>query len=205
MTIQTFLNAPRRWLRSLYAWTIHWSDTPNSLIALFLISCVESSVFPIPPDVLLIAIVVAAPCRWLKAAIVCTGGSTLGAMIGYGIGLGFMTTIGQPIIDFYGAQHHWNRVVEMYTGPSGVWFLAAAAFTPIPFKVVTIAAGATEMNFWLFSFVSFVGRGGRFFMVAGILKLFGAKARTFLERHFDLAALILLILLIGGFVVLKFL
>ncbi len=203
MTIPTWLDAPRRWLRSLYDWTMRWSESPQSLVALFLIAVAESSVFPIPPDVLLIAIVAAAPYRWLLASALCTTGSTLGAAAGYGIGLGFMATVGQPIIDFYGAHHHWSRVVEMYTGQWGIWFLAAAAFSPIPFKVATIAAGATGMQFWLFLFVSLVGRGGRFLLVAGILRLFGAPVKHLLERHFDLAALAFLVLLIGGFAVLR--
>ncbi len=205
MTIRAWLEAPRRWLRSLYDWTMHWSETPQSLAALFLIAVVESSVFPIPPDVLLIAIVAAAPHRWLAAAGLCTLGSTLGAVLGYGIGLSFMTTIGQPIVDFYSAQHHWERVVDMYTGPWGVWFLAAAAFSPIPFKVATIAAGATGMGFWLFLLVSMIGRGGRFLAVAIILRIFGAPVRHILERHFDLAALVFLVLLIGGFAILRLL
>lgn len=197
------LDTPRRWLRQLYDWTLHWSETPQALSALFLIAFVESSVFPIPPDVLLIAIIAARPRTWLVAATLCTAGSVAGSLVGYGIGAVFMATLGQPIVDFYGAQAHWDEVVRLYRGEWGVWFLAAAAFTPIPYKIATIAAGATEMPLLPFVLVSMLGRAGRFFLVAAILGFFGAPVRRTLEKHFDLAALIFLVLLVGGFVALR--
>ena len=199
------LNAPRRWLRRLYDWTMHWADTPQGLAALFLIAFAESSFFPIPPDALLIAIVAAAPTKWLRAAALCTLGSVTGAFLGYAIGYGFMATAGQPIVDFYHAQHHWDKVVELYNGPWGIWFLAGAAFTPIPYKVATIAAGATQMPFVPFLLVSALGRGARFFLVAALLRIFGAPVRRTLEKHFDLAAILFLVLLLGGFLVIKLL
>lgn len=197
------LNAPRRWARALYDWTVRWADTRQCLLALFLIAFAESSVFPIPPDVLLIAIVGARPDRWLAAGMACTAGSVLGAALGYAIGNGFMVTVGQPIVEFYGAERHWATVVEMYTGAWGAWFLAAAAFTPIPFKVATIAAGATGMAFWPFLGISAVGRASRFLLVAVLLRLFGAPIRRTLERHFDAFALLFFVLLVGGFLVLR--
>lgn len=197
------INAPRRWLRGLYDWTMHWAETPQSLVALFLIAFVESSFFPIPPDVLLIAIVAAAPHVWLRAAALCTAGSVAGALLGYAIGYGLMATVGQGIVDFYNAQKYWDRVVELYNGRWGVWFLAAAAFTPIPYKVATIAAGATHMAVVPFVLVSAIGRAGRFFLVAAILRVFGPPVRRTLEKHFDLAALLFMILLVGGFLVLR--
>ena len=204
-TALAVLNAPRRWLRGLYDWTMHWADTPQSLAALLLIAFAESSFFPVPPDVLLIAIVAAAPSKWLRAASLCTAGSVLGALLGYAIGHGLMATVGQAIVDFYHAQRHWNRVVELYNGTWGIWFLAGAAFTPIPYKVATIAAGATEMPLLPFVLVSLLGRGARFFVVAAILRVFGAPVRRTLERNFDLAALLFLLLLVGGFAVVKLL
>jgi membrane protein YqaA with SNARE-associated domain len=197
------LNAPRRWARDLYDWTIRWADSPQSLVALFLIAFAESSVFPIPPDVLLIAIVAANPLRWLQAAVSCSLGSVAGAALGYVIGSAFMATLGQAIVDFYGAQAHWDEVVRLYTGPWGIWFLAGAAFTPIPFKVATIAAGATGMPFWPFLGISFLGRAGRFFLVAIGLRLFGPPVRRVLEKHFDLFALLFFVLLVGGFLIIR--
>jgi membrane protein YqaA with SNARE-associated domain len=197
------LDAPRRWLRQLYDWTMQWAESPQSLWALFLIAVAESSVFPIPPDVLLIAIVAANTRRWLTAAAICTVGSVAGALIGYAIGAAFMATLGQMIIDFYQAQAHWDRVVALYNGRWGVWFLAAAAFTPIPYKVATIAAGATGMAIVPFVVVSLIGRSGRFFLVAAVLRIFGAQVRRVLEQNFDLAAALFMALLIGGFAVLR--
>ena len=198
------LAAPRRWIRSLYDWTMRWADTPQSMLALFLIAIAESSVFPIPPDVLLIAMVAANPHHWLRAAALCTTGSVIGAVIGYYIGTAFMATVGQAIVDFYQAQDAWNTVVGLYRGTWGIWFLAAAAFTPIPYKVATIAAGATGMPFGPFILVSVIGRGARFFIVSAILRVFGPTVRALIEKHFDLAALLFLVLLLGGFLVLRY-
>jgi len=204
-TALAVINAPRRMLRRLYDWTMHWADTPHALVALFLIAFAESSFFPVPPDVLLIAVVAAAPRKWLRAAILCTLGSIAGALLGYAIGYAFMATAGQAIVDFYHAQRNWDRVVELYNGEWGMWFLAGAAFTPIPYKVATIAAGATHMPVLPFVLISSLGRAGRFFIVAAILRVFGAPVRRTLEKNFDLAAFIFLALLLGGFVVIKLL
>ena len=202
--LRSTIDAPRRFLRRIYDWTIHWAHTPQALVALFLIALAESSFFPIPPDVLLIAIVASRPAVWLRAATTCAAGSLIGAAFGYLIGSGLMVTIGEPIIAFYGAQHHWDRFVDL-AGVWGIWFLAAAAFTPIPFKVATIASGAIAMPFAPFLAVSLIGRAGRFFLVAGTLRLFGATIRRWLEDNFDMASLVFFVLLIGGFLLLRFL
>ena len=115
-----------------------------------------------------------------------------------------MTSVGDPIIAFYQAEAAWGRFVEL-ANTWGIWFLAAAAFTPIPFKVATIASGATGLAFVPFLVVSLVGRAARFFLVAVLLWLFGPTIRRTIEQHFDLAALLFLILLVGGFAVLKLL
>lgn len=205
MGLASALAAPRRWVRSLYDWTMRWADTPWSLTALTLIAIAESSFFPIPPDVLLIAIVAANTRRWLTAALLCTVGSVLGAVFGYYIGAALMSTVGQRVIDFYQAQEYWDTVVSFYTGTWGVWFLAGAAFTPIPYKVATIAAGATGVSFVPFVLISFIGRGARFFLVAALLRLFGPPIRHFIEKHFDALAVLFLVLLIGGFLVIRML
>jgi membrane protein YqaA with SNARE-associated domain len=194
----------RAWVRGLYDWTMKWAETPHALTALFLIALAESSVFPIPPDVLLLAIVAANTQRWLVAAVLCSAGSVIGAMIGYAIGAAAMQTVGQPIIDFYHAQDAWNTVDGWYS-EWGVLFLLVAAFTPVPFKVATIAAGATGMAFWPFVVVSLVGRAARFFLVAIILRVFGAPVRTLIEKHFDAFALAFLALFIAGFAAIKLL
>ena len=202
--VLSIFETPRRLLRQLYDWMVRWADSPQSLAALFLIALAESSFFPIPPDALLIAIVAARPARWLQAATICSAGSLVGAGIGYGIGSALMVTVGDAIITFYGAQHHWDQFLGL-ADVWGTWFLAAAAFTPIPFKVATIASGAIEMPFVPFLFVSLVGRAARFFLVAAVLKVFGDRVRRFLEDHFDAMSLLFFVLLIGGFVVLRYL
>ena len=187
--------------RQLYDWTLRWADAPQALAALALVALAEASFFPIPPDFLLIAIVAASPPVWLRAAAACAAGSVAGAAIGYGIGATLMTAVGVPIIAFYNAQHHWDRFVAL-ADQWGVWFLAAAAFTPIPFKVATIAAGATAMPLAPFLATSLLGRAARFFLVAGLLRVFGAPIRRTIENHFDLATIIALAALIAGFLVL---
>ena len=204
MSLARTLDAPRRYLRRVYDWTIHWAETPQSLAALFLIALIESSIFPIPPDVLLIAIVVARPAVWLTAAGICAGGSLVGAAAGYAIGASFMGTVGDAIIEFYGAEAAWDQFVDL-ADIWGPWFLAAAAFTPIPFKVATIASGAIGMPFVPFLIVSLIGRAGRFLLVAGALRLFGAPIRRTLEANFDLAAVAFFVLLVGGFLVVRLL
>lgn len=199
------LGAPRRWIRQLYDWTIAWSERPSASVALFLIAFAESSVFPIPPDVLLVAMVVGTPLLWLRSAALCTAGSALGGLLGYAIGHFLMETVGARIVAFYHAEQHWQRVVEAYQGEFGIWFLAVAAFTPIPYKVATIAAGATEMPLLPFVLTSVIGRGARFFLVASLLRAFGAPVRRFIERYFDWLALAFAVLLVGGFFAVKLL
>jgi len=194
----------RGWVRGLYDWTMRWADSPQSLTALFLIAIVESSVFPIPPDVLLIAIVAANTQRWLSAALLCSAGSVIGAAVGYMIGAAAFAAVGQPILDVYHAQDAWARVVAFYD-TWGVWFLLVAAFTPVPFKVATIAAGATGMAFWPFLIVSMIGRSARFFLVAAILRIYGAPVRAMIEKHFDAFALAFVVLLVAGFMVIRLL
>ncbi|GBC78655.1 hypothetical protein HRbin08_02151 [bacterium HR08] len=191
----------RAGLRRLYDWTLRLAETPQAVLALFAIAFVESSFFPIPPDALLIAMVVATPRRFARYAAVCTLGSVLGGMFGYLIGYAFMETLGWRIIDFYNARALWGAFQAKYQA-YGLIFLAIAAFTPIPYKVATIASGATQIDFLAFSFVSALGRGARFFLVAGLLRLFGEPIRAFIERYFDALSLLFVLLLIVGFLTL---
>jgi membrane protein YqaA with SNARE-associated domain len=196
--------ATRNPLRKLYYWTLHWAATPYALPALAILSFAESSFFPVPPDVLLIALCFSTPARWFKLALWCTLASVAGGMLGYVIGWGLWETVGQPIVHMY----HGEAVVETVR----VWYenygfigVIVAAVTPIPYKVFTIASGM--MNFDLVQFVlaSTIGRGLRFFLVAGLIRLFGAKIKPFMERHFELAASLLVVLAILGFVAIKYL
>jgi membrane protein YqaA with SNARE-associated domain len=188
-------------MRRLYDWTLHWAQTPQAVLALFLVAFTESSFFPIPPDALLIAMVVARPRRFLRYATVCTIGSALGGVFGYLIGYAFMETLGWRIIDLYNARALWGDVQAKYQA-YGALFLAVAAFTPIPYKVATIASGATHLDLLTFVVISSLGRGARFFLVAALLRLFGEPIRAFIEKYFDLLSLLFVLLLVAGFLAL---
>lgn len=192
------------WMSKAKNWMESFSDKPYALVALFILSFAESSFFPIPPDVLLIAIAVSAPKKALKSALWCSLGSVLGGVFGYFIGYALMESVGYSIVDFYNAHETWDKVVKMYQGEVGMWFLAGAAFTPIPYKISTIAAGATHMNLLVFIIISSIGRSARFFLVGGLFYIFGAPIKTFIDKYFDKLSIAFLLLLIGGFLVLKF-
>lgn len=193
-----------RLIRKMYNWVEGFSTKPGALWALFIIAFMESSFFPIPPDVLLIALAVAMPTKSMRFAAVCTAGSVLGGMFGYFIGYELMDLVGRPIIEFYNAQAYWLKVEEAYRGPVGVWFLVAAAFTPIPYKVATIAAGATLMPLLPFFLASALGRAARFFLVAGLIWKFGPSIKTFIEKYFDKLSIAFVVLLVLGFVAVKY-
>jgi len=182
---------------------MQWAHSPHSQAALFLLAFAESSFFPVPPDALLIALVLGAPRRWLLLAGVCTAGSVLGGVAGYGIGRFLMDTVGMRVIEFYHAQEYYARVMSWYR-QYDFWIVFTAAFTPIPYKVFTIASGAFHMNVAGFTAVSIAGRGARFLLVAGLLRLFGEPVRRFIDRYFDWLALAFVILLAGGFALLRY-
>lgn len=164
----------------------------------------ESSFFPIPPDVLLIALCVGAPTKSFRFALVCTVGSVLGGMAGYGIGYWGYEAIGKPIVDAYHGQDVMLKIKAWYD-EYGFWGNLAAAVTPIPYKVFTIASGVFQFDFLQFTFASVIGRGLRFFVVAGLIYWVGPRMKVFIEKYFDLLAIAGMILLIGGFVLLKYL
>jgi len=201
------ISKPRSWWRAphrrLYDWVLSWAETPYGAAALFVLAFAESSFFPVPPDVLLIALVLGASRRWLRLALICTAGSVVGGLVGYWIGAALMDTVGMAIVRIYQAEAQYERVQHLYL-TYDVWIVFVAAFTPIPFKVFTIASGAMDMTLWSFTLVSLVGRGARFFLVAGLLRIFGQPVRRFIDKYFDLLALLFVVLLIGGFAVLKY-
>jgi membrane protein YqaA with SNARE-associated domain len=191
-------------LRKLYFWTIHWADTKYAIPALAFLSFIESSFFPIPPDVLLMAICFSAPKKWFTAAFWCTIASVAGAVLGWYIGWGLWEVIGQPIVKFYHGEAVMLHVKQLYD-TYGFWGVLVAAITPIPFKVFTIASGVFQFNLPLMIFASIIGRGFRFFLVAGLIRLLGVRVRTFIETRLELMLILGTILGIGGFVALKFL
>ena len=196
------LSAPIKWLKGLYAWTIHWSNAPHALTALFCIAFIESSFFPIPPDVLLITIVVSNNKKWLKAAAICTIGSVCGAVLGYFIGWGLFETVGRMIIETYHMQSAVEYVGRKFT-ENAFLTVFTAAFTPIPYKAITISAGIFKIPILTLVIASIIGRAGRFFMVAGALRIFGKKISDSIEKYFDIFSIVFILLIIGGVEALK--
>ncbi|MBR9980129.1 MAG: DedA family protein [Desulfatitalea sp.] len=190
-------------LRRLYDWVLHWAETPYSTWALFLLAMAESSFFPIPPDVLLIALAVAKPRKALTYAWVCSLGSLIGGCLGYLIGYTFMTGLGERIVAWYGFTEQVAYIGSLYQ-QYDAWAVAIAGFTPIPYKVFTIAAGMFKIDFAVFVLASLVSRSARFFLVAGLIRIFGAPIRAFIDRYFDILAIAFVVLLVLGFVVINY-
>ena len=186
-------------LRELAAWVIAWAESPYGPLALGILSFAESSIFPIPPDTLLIALGLAAPQFALGLALVATIGSVLGGIAGYAIG----KHGGRPVLLRLFGEKKVTTVQALYHRYD-VWAVFLAAFTPIPFKVFTIGAGVFHLDLKRFIIASVLGRGARFFLVGGALALFGAEVQYFLTHYLELAVIALSVLLIGGFVALRF-
>ena len=189
-------------IRRLYDWVLHWAETPYGIPALFLLAFAESSFFPIPPDVLLIALAIGLPGKAFRFAAVCTLGSVIGGMLGYRIGMTFFDLIGYKILAFYGFLDKFALVKEMYFRYD-VWLVGIAGFTPIPYKVFTIAAGTFGMNFPVFIVVSALSRGARFFIVSALIWKFGKNIKDFIDRYFNLLLVVFFVLLILGFMVVR--
>jgi len=191
-----------RTLRALYKWVLHWADTPYGPSALFLLAFAESSFFPIPPDVLLIVLAISIPLRAFRYAAICSVGSVAGGVFGYFIGAKLMEAVGRPILEFYNVTEKYNELQAIYQA-HGAWAVGIAAFTPIPYKAFTISAGAFAISLPVFVAASVVGRSARFFLVAALIYKFGEPVREFIERYFDLLALLFAALLVGGFILVK--
>ena len=192
-------------VRGLYDWVLSWAETPYGTIALFLLAFAESSFFPVPPDVLLIALCIGHRERAWWFAAVCTLGSVLGGAAGYAIGWGLWGAVDWVFFDYVpGFTEEVFEKVRQHYADYDFWIVFVAAFPPIPYKVITIAAGVFTINFLMFLIASAVGRAARFFLVAGLLYIFGAPIQKFIDRWFNLLVVAFTILLIGGFVVLKY-
>jgi len=196
--------ATRNPIRKLYFWTLHWAATPYAVPALFALSFAESSFFPVPPDVLLMAMTFSTPRRWARYAFWCSVASVLGGMLGYFIGWALWDTVGKPIVEFYRGEAVMAQVQGWYS-QYGFWGVLVAAITPIPYKVFTIASGWFHFDFWLFLLASALGRPFRFFLVAGLIGRYGAQVRPFLEEKLEWALLALTAAGVLGFVAIKWL
>ncbi|NOZ32044.1 MAG: DedA family protein [Alphaproteobacteria bacterium] len=189
-------------LRRLYDWAMGLAAGRHAPAALGAVSFAESSLFPIPPDVMLIPMVLANRKAWWRLALLCTVASVLGALVGYGIGALLFETLGRPILAFYGAEHSFERIVGWYAQWGWLGVLAGA-ITPLPYKVLTIFSGSVGFSIPLFIAVSIVGRALRFFLVAGLIYWIGEPIREFIEKRLGLMFALFIVLLVGGFVLLR--
>jgi len=189
--------------RRLFDWVMHWAETPYGTWALFLLAFSESSFFPIPPDLLLIALCISKPRRSFYYALITSLASITGGMLGYAIGHFGYETLGRPIVELYSAQNSWDKVKVLFE-TYDAWAIGIAGFTPIPYKIFTIASGAFKINFWVFIAASIIGRSARFFLVGGLIRAFGPKIKEYLDKYFNLLSILFVILLVLGFVVVKF-
>ena len=211
-------------IRRLYDWVLHWADTPYGLPALFCISFAESSFFPVPPDILLIPLVLGSLKQWRKFALWCTIASVAGGMMGYGIGMFAWETMGKWIVEniahvqliqvdgrldiklpgymitTFGQGLGGEYLFEVYDRWNG-WIVFIFGLTPLPYKLVTITAGVAKVNLGIFIMASIAARALRFFVVAWILSRWGKPAKVFINRYFNLLAIVFVLLLIGGFLI----
>ena len=190
--------------RSLLDWVWRMAETEGAMKVLFVVSLTESIFFPIPPDFLLIPMALAQQKKAFRLATVCLVASVIGGIIGYLIGAFFMDSIGMSIVRFYGLTEQYATVQGWYE-TYNAWVVAVAGLTPIPYKLCTLSAGAFHVNFEVFLIASIASRGLRFFMVAGLIYLFGHKIRHFLEKRLDLLFIGGMILVVVGFVAVHYL
>jgi membrane protein YqaA with SNARE-associated domain len=189
-------------LRRLYDWVMRWAQSPYATPALFVLAVAESSFFPVPPDVLLMALAISLPRRALYYAGICTVGSVVGGLLGYLIGLEFYELLGRRIIEFYGVTEEFNYVRGKYRD-NAFAAIAIAGFTPIPYKVFTIAAGVFHIPLGTLVSASLLSRAGRFFLVGGLIRIFGPGIRSFIDRYVNILTLVFCVLLVAGFLVVK--
>lgn len=202
LSVLDHLKRPREFLRALYRWMVGWADSPFAERALGLIAFVESSVFPIPPDPLLIAMSTSAPKRHIRFAFICTLASVLGGLFGYGIGAVLFESIGRWVVDTYGLHSQFSALEARYAA-NAFFTVFIAAFTPVPYKLITIAAGVFSVNIPVFIVASLIGRGARFFIVAELASRLGRRYKDAIERSVDILSLAFVTLIILGFLILR--
>ena len=190
-------------LKSTYDWVMGLAARKDAIWVLAAIAFIESSVFPIPPDVLLIPMVLAARDSAWRYAAICTIASVLGGMLGYAIGLFLFESAGLPLLEFYGYAAKFEEFRGRYN-EWGAWIVFIAGLTPFPYKVITIASGVTELDLAIFTVASVLARGLRFFLVAALLWWLGPPVREFIEKRLGLVTIVFCVLLLGGFVIAKY-
>lgn len=201
------------WIKKLYTWVLSWADNKYALTALFILAFIESIFFPIPPDILLIAMAMGAVAKSFRFALICTLGSVSGAVLGYYIGnLAWINSNGEftGLANLFfnnipGFTHELYNNIKILFDEWDFWIIFTAGFTPIPYKVFTITSGAFDMNFVMFIIASVISRGARFFLVAYLIWKFGPSIKNFIDKYFNWVAMGFTVLLIGGFVLIKYL
>ncbi len=191
-------------LRGLYDWTMGMAERRGAKWALFAVAFAESSFFPIPPDVLMIPMILARRKSAFSVALIALLASVMGALLGYYIGAALFEVVGQPILSLYGKEAAFDAFSTRYN-EMGVWAVLIAGVTPFPFKVITIASGVTGMSLVSFVLSAIVARSLRFFVVAGLLYAFGEPIRAFIDRWLGPLFVLFCVLLIGGFAMVKYL
>lgn len=191
-----------QFVRKIYDSVFHLSKENGAIYWLFAVAFIESSFFPIPPDVMLIPMILAAPKKAWSIAGVATVGSVIGAYLGYAIGFYFFQLIAEPLLNFYGYLEKFNSFKDLYN-QYGAWIVFGAGITPFPYKIITIASGVVHMNLIVFTIASIIARGMRFFLVAWLLKKYGETMREFIEKNLGWLSVLFLLLLIGGFAAIK--
>lgn len=192
-----------KFVRKIYDAVFHLSKDNGAMYWLFAVAFIESSFFPIPPDVMLIPMILAAPDKAWKIAGVATVGSVIGAYFGYAIGFYFFQLIAEPLLGFYEYLDKFNSFKNLYN-QYGAWIVFGAGITPFPYKIITIASGVVHTNLLVFTVASIIARGMRFFLVAWLLKKYGEAMREFIEKNLGWLSVVFLLLLIGGFAAVKF-
>ncbi|MCH7733285.1 MAG: DedA family protein [Candidatus Marinimicrobia bacterium] len=199
-------------IRKLYDWVLHWAETPYGPMALFILAFAESSFFPIPPDVLLIALALGVRKKSFSFALICSVASIAGGLFGYGIGhyLWWEGSAYSGIAQFFfnnipGFTEEIFMSIQKQYSDYGFMIIFTAGFTPIPYKIFTISAGAFDINLLLFVIASTASRTARFFLVAGLIWKFGKPIKAFIDKYFNLLTLIFTLLLVGGFFSIKYL
>jgi membrane protein YqaA with SNARE-associated domain len=185
-------------IRSLYNWVLRQAEKPYAAWILFAIAIAEASFFPLPPDILLLPMAIARRDKAWRLAAVCTAGSVVGGLIGYGIGALAMATLGQWIVDTYHLQNAFQTFQDGFN-KWGVWIILAKGLTPIPFKLVTIASGVAGLNIFAFVLACLVTRAMRFFLIAALVRKYGEPIRTFIEKYLNWIALVVLLAIALGF------
>lgn len=190
-------------MRRIYDWMMRMAGSDKAPHALFCVSFIESSFFPIPPDVMLVPMVLANRAKAWWFATVATIGSVIGGAAGYAIGYFLWDSVGLPILNFYGKADGFEQFAQWFN-EWGVWILIIKGMTPFPYKVLTITAGVTHMPFIEFMIASVVARAMRFFLVAGLLYWFGEPIRDFIEKRLSLVTTVFIVALVGGFIAVKY-